>query len=115
MQMDMASASMRFGLNSTIGLAGFIDVGQAAGIEYTDYDFGQALGYWGVGSGPYICPANPRSVLTTRNDRLPGTQSAHLHRTAHQEIRRAIVCAKHAVDGDQGALVPVHRSFGRAA
>ena len=63
----MANASVRFGLNSTIGLAGFIDVGQAAGMEYTDYDFGQALGYWGVGSGPYIVvpifgPSSPRAM-----------------------------------------------------
>lgn len=63
----MANSSVRFTLNSTIGLAGFIDVGQAAGIQYTDYDFGQALGYWGVGSGPYIVlpifgPATPRSI-----------------------------------------------------
>ena len=63
----MANSTIRFSVNSTLGLGGFIDIGQAAGIEYTDYDFGQAMGYWGIGSGPYIVlpifgPATPRSI-----------------------------------------------------
>jgi len=63
----MAHSTARFALNTTIGLAGMIDIGQAAGMQYTDYDFGQALGYWGVGSGPYIVlpilgPSSPRAM-----------------------------------------------------
>lgn len=44
----------RVSFNSTIGLAGFIDVATSMGIEKHDEDFGQTLGYWGVGSGPYL-------------------------------------------------------------
>lgn len=63
----MVHSSMRFTLNSTIGLGGIFDVGEAAGVEYADYDFGQVMGYWGIGSGPYIIlpifgPATPRSM-----------------------------------------------------
>ena len=48
------SASARFLMNSTIGLAGFIDVANQAGIPRHDSDFGQTLGRYGVGTGPYI-------------------------------------------------------------
>ena len=41
-------------LNSTLGLAGLIDVATPMGLQRNDEDFGQTLGYWGVGSGPYL-------------------------------------------------------------
>jgi phospholipid-binding lipoprotein MlaA len=44
----------RFVINSTIGLLGFIDVATHLGLEKHNEDFGQTLGYWGMGSGPYL-------------------------------------------------------------
>jgi phospholipid-binding lipoprotein MlaA len=45
----------RFVINSTIGLAGFIDVaGKKFGIKESDEDFGQTLAFYGVGQGFYI-------------------------------------------------------------
>lgn len=44
----------RFLVNSTIGLAGFLDVATPMGLEKNDEDFGQTLAVWGVGSGPYL-------------------------------------------------------------
>ncbi|UNK69206.1 VacJ family lipoprotein [Pseudomonas simiae] len=44
----------RFLLNSTIGLVGLIDVATPMGLQRSDEDFGQTLGYWGVNSGPYL-------------------------------------------------------------
>jgi len=44
----------RFIINSTIGLAGFIDVASKIGLVRHEEDFGQTLAVWGVGSGPYI-------------------------------------------------------------
>jgi phospholipid-binding lipoprotein MlaA len=44
----------RFGLNSTLGLGGLIDVATPAGIPDHSADFGQTLGVWGVGGGPYL-------------------------------------------------------------
>ncbi|WP_371261304.1 VacJ family lipoprotein [Pseudomonas sp. PH1b] len=41
-------------MNTTLGLAGFFDVGTKMGLQRNDEDFGQTLGYWGVGSGPYV-------------------------------------------------------------
>ena len=40
--------------NTTFGLLGFFDVGTKMGLNRSDEDFGQTLGYWGVGSGPYV-------------------------------------------------------------
>ena len=57
----------RFIINSTIGLGGFIDVGSKFGLERHDEDFGQTLGTWGVGSGPFLMipiygPSSPRGL-----------------------------------------------------
>ncbi len=48
------SDAMRVLINSTIGLLGVIDVATSMGFEKNDEDFGQTLGYWGVGTGPYL-------------------------------------------------------------
>jgi phospholipid-binding lipoprotein MlaA len=44
----------RFLINTTIGLFGFFDVASHIGLMKHNEDLGQTLGYWGVGSGPYI-------------------------------------------------------------
>src|SRR3979490_286764 len=44
----------RFATNLTFGIFGLIDVATELRIENRNEDFGQSLGYWGVGSGPYI-------------------------------------------------------------
>lgn len=44
----------RFVINSTVGVAGLIDVAAKNGIDKHYEDFGQTLGVWGVHSGPYI-------------------------------------------------------------
>ncbi len=45
----------RFLVNSTLGLAGFFDVAEHLGLPGNEgEDFGQTLGYWGVGEGAYI-------------------------------------------------------------
>ena len=45
----------RFALNSTVGLAGLVDVAESE-LEWSSSkeDFGQTLGHYGVGSGPYL-------------------------------------------------------------
>jgi phospholipid-binding lipoprotein MlaA len=45
---------VRVGVNTTIGLAGLFDVASEMDIPRSTEDFGQTLGYWGVGSGPYV-------------------------------------------------------------
>jgi phospholipid-binding lipoprotein MlaA len=57
LQLKFAQAvhkSARIVFNTTFGLLGFFDVATSFGLEKHDEDFGQTLGYWGVGSGPYL-------------------------------------------------------------
>lgn len=55
-------------VNSTIGLLGFVDVATKLEIPRPMEDFGQTLGYWGVGQGPFVVipflgPSNLRDGL----------------------------------------------------
>lgn len=59
---------VRFVLNSTIGMAGLVDVAGRWGIPYHEEDLGITLGVWGVPEGPYLVvpifgPSNPRDLL----------------------------------------------------
>ena len=44
----------RFVVNTTVGLLGTFDVATEIGLDRHQEDFGQTLGYWGAGPGPYI-------------------------------------------------------------
>ena len=41
-------------VNTTIGIGGIFDVASEMGLEKHSEDFGQTLGKWGVGDGPYF-------------------------------------------------------------
>ncbi|MGH8457186.1 MAG: MlaA family lipoprotein [Stenotrophobium sp.] len=58
----------RFLMNTTFGLAGFFDPAAMVGLEKHDEDFGQTLGYWGVGAGwylmiPFLGPSDNRDLV----------------------------------------------------
>lgn len=57
----------RFAINTTIGILGFIDVATQMHLEKYGEDFGQTLGYWGIGPGPYlVLPiVGPRNIRDT--------------------------------------------------
>jgi len=44
----------RFGINTFLGLGGVLDVATEMRIDKHPKDFGHTLGFWGVGSGPYL-------------------------------------------------------------
>ncbi len=44
----------RIAVNTTLGVAGFVDVASMIGIPDHSEDFGQTLGVWGAGEGPYL-------------------------------------------------------------
>jgi len=59
----------RFTINTTVGLFGIFDVASTTGLDKNDEDFGQTLGYWGIGDGPYIVlpffgPSNLRDSVS---------------------------------------------------
>lgn len=49
-----AKSIARLTINSTIGIAGFIDVAQHWRLPGEGEDFGQTLGVYGVGAGPFL-------------------------------------------------------------
>jgi phospholipid-binding lipoprotein MlaA len=64
----LAQDFCRFVLNSTFGVAGLIDVATPGGLPVNREDFGQTLGYWGVGEGwyivlPFLGPSNNRDLV----------------------------------------------------
>lgn len=70
LQADGIHAAQTLGrtiVNSTIGLAGIIDVATPLGIPAHEEDFGETLATWGVAEGPYLVlpflgPSNPRDA-----------------------------------------------------
>ena len=57
----------RFLINSTLGIAGFLDPATVAGLAKYDEDIGKMLAKWGVPPGPYIVipivgPSTPRDL-----------------------------------------------------
>ncbi|MCU7938482.1 MAG: VacJ family lipoprotein [gamma proteobacterium symbiont of Bathyaustriella thionipta] len=68
-----ANNGLRFLSNSTIGLFGVFDVATGMGFPEMKEDFGQTMGYWGVGEGPYIVlpllgPSNLRDTTGLATD-----------------------------------------------
>lgn len=49
-----ASDAARFVVNSTLGIGGLFDVATGMGLVRHHEDFGQTLGHWGIGSGPFL-------------------------------------------------------------
>jgi len=63
----------RFAVNTTIGLAGLFDPARKFGLYEHKEDFGQTLGRWGVGAGPYLVlpllgPSNLRDATGVITD-----------------------------------------------
>lgn len=52
--LNSGSDLLRVVINSTVGLAGFVDVATHAGLQKHQEDFGQTFAVWDFGSGPYV-------------------------------------------------------------
>jgi len=71
-------------INSTVGLFGFVDVASKMEISRPEEDFGQTLGYWGAGRGPFLMlpflgPSNLRDGL----GKIPDT---YVNSTVRDEV-----------------------------
>jgi phospholipid-binding lipoprotein MlaA len=71
---DATEDLMRFALNSTLGIAGFIDFATPAGVPKHHQDFGLTLAHYGVPIGPYlVLPLfGPSSVRDVSNVAVEG-------------------------------------------
>lgn len=75
-----ASDGSRVIFNSTFGILGLLNV--TSRLEKHNEDFGQTLGYWGIGSGPYLMlpffgPSSIRDGVGLGTDTLTGA-TAHI-------------------------------------
>jgi phospholipid-binding lipoprotein MlaA len=60
--------------NSTFGLLGIFDVASKMDLKRSDEDFGQTMGTWGLGSGPYVVlPFFGPSTVRDAFGKLPDT------------------------------------------
>lgn len=50
----MAVSAGRFVINTTVGLLGTVDIAKDMGLERRPEEFGEVLGTWGAGTGPYL-------------------------------------------------------------
>ena len=94
-----AESFTRFWVNTLMGLGGVLDVADEMQIPRHNEDFGQTLGYWGVGAGPYLVlpvlgpstvrdtaalPVEWRGDLVTHVDDIPARNSLIVVRAVHQ-------------------------------
>jgi len=68
-----AITTQRLMWNTTVGLLGLIDVASKFDLPRQQEDFGQTLGHWGVGTGPYLVlpiygPSNVRDTTGLLTD-----------------------------------------------
>lgn len=94
--------------NTTFGLLGFFDVGSVMGLQRSDEDFGQTLGVWGLGSGPYVVlPLLGPSTVRDAFGKLPDGALAANGYINHVPTRN-VVLGVNAVD-TRAQLLSVER------
>ena len=87
---DAASDAGRFLVNSTLGVLGLFDVATPMGLERHNEDFGQTLGKWGVGSGPYlVIPLMGPSTLRDAGGRAVDSQLGWSRQVDHIPTRNS--------------------------
>lgn len=104
----------RFVINTTFGLAGFIDVASMDNIPNHREDFGQTLGYWGVGNGAYLVipllgPSTLRDATGFVIDRVTTDPITYTHNIGevrlHNQLRTAQLVDARTQLLDAGDLV----------
>ncbi|AXI01548.1 MlaA family lipoprotein [Aquirhabdus parva] len=107
----------RFIINTSTTL-GFYDVAGYLGVEKSSGDFGQTLGKWGIGSGPFLMlpflgPSTVRDTFGTAVDQFgspiyyvnDGWTSAGLTAVKTVDMRAKLIGLEHFVEGDQYSLL----------
>ena len=89
----------RFVINTTFGVAGFIDVAAKDNIVKHQEDFGQTLGYWGVGNGaylvlPFLGPSSLRDTTGLVFDSLTTDVINYPHNIGQIRLQNQIISAR---------------------
>ncbi len=96
-----ASDTGRMLVNTTVGVLGLIDVASSVGLAKHNEDFGQTLGYWGVGSGPYLMlpffgPSSVRDSVGLYADTVTSETSRLKHVAVRNEVYATTFLVKRA-------------------
>ena len=104
--------------NTTFGLLGVIDVGTKMGLQRNDEYFGQTLGYWGVGSGPFVMlPLLGPSTVRDTVALYPDTYTSAYHYIDHVptrntaravnivDTRASLLSAERLITGDKYTFI----------
>ncbi|MDO8207424.1 MAG: VacJ family lipoprotein [Gallionella sp.] len=88
------SDGMRVLVNSTVGVAGLVDVA-SMNLEKHNEDFGQTLGYWGVKNGPYlVVPILGPSTIRDSVGDIGDSQVSLISNTKHVRTRNQLYLTK---------------------
>jgi phospholipid-binding lipoprotein MlaA len=104
----------RVAINTTIGLLGVFDIATELGIEKHNEDFGQTLGYWGVGDGPYVVLPlfGPRTARDTVG-LVVDTKADPVARMDHDPSRYAMTVLR--LINQRAELLPADKMIDEAA
>ncbi|MGQ5522829.1 MlaA family lipoprotein [Chitinimonas sp. PSY-7] len=101
--------------NTTLGLGGLIDIASMApGLPKHNEDFGQVLGHWGVGSGPYLMVPflGPKTLRDTTD--YFGSYYLSPNRYLHDPAVENSLTALNMVE-TRAQLLPVEQTMREAA
>lgn len=106
---------LRVLFNTTFGLLGIFDIATSMGYERHDEDFGQTLGYWGVGNGPYLVlpvlgPSTVRDITGLVIDNVAFDPIYHID---HIPTRNSLIVAEGI--SDRAALLSASNVLEKAA
>lgn len=105
---------VRVASNTVFGVLGFIDVASMRGVTRSNEDFGQTLGYWGMGPGPYLMlPFLGPSTFRDGAGRLVDTVPDLLWKYPDVPVRNTAAVVR-LVDL-RASLLPTERVFEQAA
>lgn len=84
---DAIESFFRFLINSTLGFFGTIDVASELGLQSHKEDFGQTMGVWGAGPGPYLVlpllgPSSGRDAIGSAVDLVSDPTNIAIRRAA---------------------------------
>lgn len=79
-------------VNTTLGILGLFDVATPMGLEKNNEDFGQTLGKWGLGSGPYlVLPLLGPSTVRDTAGRLADQYTSYSRYVEHVPTRNVLL------------------------
>lgn len=113
------SDGVRFFMNSTLGLFGLLDLGTTFGFPKHYEDFGQTLGYWGVGTGSYLVLPflGPSTIRDTGSMVVDATFDPRTYASSNDVKTRNIIIGTTALSlvDLRADLLDAEEVFGEAA